>query len=186
MKKIILLISLVVSIALSTTYGQETEKQVYEKIYKHSIGVGAGFTTACGISYRYFPKKYGFQLNVAPYYQDYGKDAFVSAGLTLLCNLSENRNNCIYAYLGNHYLYYSLKRDVSEYVYDPILQTYNYQYRDTVNKHTELNTGIGFGFEFNTKKRVTLNIMAGYAQYNSFEKLFFTGEIALYYRFNKK
>ena len=102
----------------------------------------------------------------------------------MLYNLSENQNNCIYAYLGNHYLYYSLPKNNYYSVYDPNSGTY--QYRDTVNKHTELNTGIGIGFEFNTKKRVTLNIMAGYAQYNSFEKLFFTGELALYYRFNVK
>jgi hypothetical protein len=57
-------------------------------------------------------------------------------------------------------------------------------YNSTYKKKETINTGIGVGFEFNTTKKVTLNIMGGYAQYNSFEKLFFTGELALYYRFN--
>jgi len=186
MKTTIFSFILIALFFIPSVYGQKNETQTYEKLYKNSFGIGAGFTTGLGLSYRYFPKKFGFQLNVAPYYQDYGKDAFVSAGLTLLCNLAENRNNCVYAYLGNHYLYYSLKKSNTNYVWDPITSQYIYKTTENVDKRTELNTGIGFGFEFNTKKRVTLNIMAGYAQYNSFEKLFFTGELALYYRFNMK
>lgn len=186
MKTSIISFVIMILFFISTVYGQKEETKTYEKLYKHSFGVGAGFTTGLGLSYRYFPKKYGFQLNVAPYYENYGKDAFVSGGLTILCNLSENRNNCVYAYLGNHYLYYSLREYKTDYVWDPITQQYIYSTSEHTNKRTELNTGLGFGFEFNTKKRVTLNIMAGYAQYNSFEKLFFTGELALYYRFNMK
>lgn len=181
--KISLLFILVIFIT-SNTFSQVTEEKVtpeYQKIYKHSLGMGIGFTTGLGLSYRYFPKKYGFQINLAPYYQDYGNDAFISAGFTLLYNLSETRITALYAYLGNHYLYQSYKNE--EYVWDPITQNYMYANPTTVKKDF-LNTGIGFGFEFNTSKRVTLNLMAGYAQYNSFERLFFTGEMALYYRFN--
>jgi hypothetical protein len=174
---------LMVLFFIPTVYAQQSETKKYEKLYKHSLGIGAGFTTGLGLSYRFFPKKIGFQLNVAPYYQDYGNEAFVSAGATILCNLAENRITAVYAYLGNHYFFRSNK--VQESHYD--ITTQQYVYGDYVTTKTDfLNTGIGIGFEFNTQKRVTLNIMAGYAQYNSFEQLFFTGELALYYRFNIK
>lgn len=181
-KLTLLLISVI--FITSSSFSQMTEEKPaleYQKIYKHSFGFGMGFTTGLGISYRYFPKKYGFQINLAPYYQDYGNDAFVSAGFTFLYNLSETRVTALYAYLGNHYFYQS--QQYSDYKWDPITQNYIYT-NPTTEKKDFLNTGIGFGFEFNTSKRVTLNIMGGYAQYNSFEQLFFTGELALYYRFN--
>ena len=169
---------------ISNANAQNTEKLSYQKIYKHSLGFGAGATTGLGLSYRYFPKKYGFQLNVAPYYRDYGKEAFISAGVTILCNLAENKTNALYAYFGNHFYYSSIPNGV-DYVRDPLTGQYVYSEPESV-KTERINSGLGFGFEFNTTKKVTLNLMAGYAQYNSFEQLFFTGEIALYYRFNVK
>ncbi len=181
MKTITIALVFLIVFSLSFAFGQKSTENEYQKIYKHSLGIGVGFTTGLGISYRYFPKKFGFQLNVAPYYQDYGNEAFVSAGATILCNLAENRITAVYAYLGNHYFYQSNKSNESR--WDPVTQQYIYDNTKTIKKDF-LNTGIGFGFEFNTSKRVTLNLMGGYAQYNSFEKLFFTGEMALYYRFN--
>jgi hypothetical protein len=48
---------------------------------------------------------------------------------------------------------------------------------------TSYNTGVGVGFEFDTRKRIVWNIMLGYGSFNNFEKLFITGETALYYKF---
>jgi hypothetical protein len=183
MKTKILSLALIVLFFIPTVFAQQSETKKYQKLYKHSLGIGMGFTTGLGLSYRFFPKKIGFQINIAPYYQDYGSEAFVSAGGTILLNLAENRATAVYAYLGNHYFYKSNK--TRDYYWDAQIQQSVYSDWRTTKTET-LNTGIGLGFEFHTQKRVTLNIMAGYAQYNKFEQLFFTGELALYYRFNIK
>ncbi|OFX62214.1 MAG: hypothetical protein A2046_00895 [Bacteroidetes bacterium GWA2_30_7] len=185
MKTIIAIVFLgIISLTTTAQEKQKVEKPEYNKLYKHSLGAGAGFTTGLGISYRYFPKKLGFQLNVAPHYQDYGKEAFISAGLTFLYNLSESKYSAVYAYFGNHLLHTSEVKKQGDSFYNSATGYYEYTYTDHTVVKDVINSGIGFGFEFNTQKRVTLNLMGGYAQYNSFERLFFTIEAALYYRFN--
>ena len=176
MKTKIIIFSIFLFVGTNRIYAQEKQVNTHEKKYKQAFGLGAGFTTGVGFSYRYFPKRYGVQLNIAPYYWNYGKESFVSSGLTLLLSLEENRTNNIYAYFGNHFLY---SRSDQSYYYDN-------QYNPTPKIVTtrKLNTGVGIGIEFDAEKRVTLNMMVGYASYNTFESLFFTGELALYYRFN--
>ena len=46
-------------------FGQEPNDEPEET--KHAIGIGVGFTTGYGLSYRYFPTIFGFQVNFAPY-----------------------------------------------------------------------------------------------------------------------
>lgn len=181
MKTIIISLTFLMVLSFTFSFGQMNTENKYQKIYKHSLGLGAGATTGLGFSYRFFPNKYGFQINIAPYYEDYGNNAFVSAGLTFLYNLAESRYTAVYAYLGNHYIYTSSKSDI--YTWDPVAGQHVVTNSET-NRTEQFNTGIGFGFEFCTTKKITLNLMGGYAQYNSMEKLFFTGEAALYYRFN--
>lgn len=142
-----------------------------KKSFKNAFGIGVGFTTGCGLSYRYIPRKMGFQVNFAPYFTDYGNNAIVSAGLTLLNKIIEANYCNLYLYLSNSYLY---------------TKNQNYYYGNSgpdFNEQEKWNTGFGLGFEFDTRKRVVLNIMGGWAQYNSFEKVLPTGELALYYRF---
>ncbi len=156
----------------NSLFSQDKKTYVH---YKHSIGLGAGFSTGLGLSYRYIPKKFGFQINLAPSYQNYGKTAFVSLGFTLLRRIMESRTTNLYAYFGNHYLY-----DKSEHT------TYNNPYYIPVTT-TVINrnwiTGIGCGFEVHAQKRIVWNMMAGWAQYNFFESMYPTIETAIYYRF---
>jgi CTP:phosphocholine cytidylyltransferase-like protein len=170
----------IILLSIIVTSAQEKQIKTHEKKYSKAIGIGAGFTTGVGLSFRYFPKKYGVQLTAAPYYRDYGKEAFISGGVTLLLSLAENKTNNIYAYFGNHYFYSKLNRYNS--TYDPILGYYT----STSKSVTEnfINSGIGIGMEIHAQKRITLNAMIGYAQYNSFQTLFFTCEATLFYRFN--
>lgn len=163
-----------------TITAQEKPKVEQQKKYKHSVGIGAGATTGLGLSYRYFPKKLGFQLNFVPFYEDYGSSAFISAGLTALYNLKETEQVAFYTFFGNHYLHNSNGNNI-----DISNRNNNYYgYYDKKKQYDYYNSGIGLGLEFSTKKQVTLNFMLGYAQYNIFEKLFFTAEAALYFRFN--
>jgi len=170
MKNKLLTVLLFLLISNVNLIAQDNNIAPEKKSFKNSIGIGAGFTTGFGLSYRYVPKKIGFQLNFAPYFTDYGKNSTVSVGVTILNKIVEGKSSNLYLYLANHY----------------------FMTRESVISHsgTEYNsaddiwnTGFGLGFEFNTKKRVVLNIMGGYAQYNSFKSLFFTAETALYYRF---
>ena len=179
MKNIIIALAFIL-LSFSTTFAQEKTVNTHEKKYSKAFGLGAGFTTGLGFSFRYFPKKYGFQINLAPYSKDFGKEAFISTGLTLLLSLQESNAYNIYAYFGNHYFYSRLNTSSS--VYDPILGYYNYVNKPVTTEN--FNSGIGVGMEVHAQKRITLNLMVGYAQYNSFKDLFFTAETALYYRFN--
>lgn len=172
-------IAIVLVLFTFSAFSQQSNETIDVKKHTKAFGIGAGFTTGAGFSFRYFPKKYGIQINCAPYYNNYGSEVFVSSGVTLLYSINENKVSNFYAYLGNHYLYSKLDRGV--YVYDPY--GYNsYTYHKVINNY--LNSGIGVGVEFHSQKRITLNLMVGYAQYENFKRLFFTAETALYYRFN--
>ncbi len=174
------LIAIILLAFALSSFAQENQDNLSGKKYKYAFGLGAGFTTGLGFSFRYFPKKYGVQINCVPYYNNYGSEVFVSSGLTLLYSINENRFSNVYAYLGNHYLY--TKLNSSTYAYSPYYG--NYQYYNTKVTTEYWNSGIGMGVEFHAQKRITLNLMLGYAQYENFKRLFFTAETALYYRFN--
>jgi hypothetical protein len=193
MKKLILALILF-SITLGV-YSQKKEKVKKEKIvkekivkekvkkpaveivsYKHSFGIGAGFTTGVGLSYRFAPKKLGFQINLGPTYSDYGNNVDASVGLTLLNKFHRGKYCNLYFYVASS-LYYHKGLD---WVGDGWWGSY--QKVET----QKINSGIGLDFEFNTQKRIVLNVMVGYMQYNNFERLSPTVETALYYRFNCK
>ncbi|OFX20396.1 MAG: hypothetical protein A2033_13450 [Bacteroidetes bacterium GWA2_31_9] len=185
MKSLLVIVLIgIYSLSIIAQEQSKVENTEYQKLYKHSLGIGAGFTTGLGVSYRYFPKKIGFQINLAPYYENYGKEAFISAGMTFLYNINESKYTAFYAYFGNHILHTSFQKQRGDYEYNPLTSQYQYNAENYTKVRDIINSGIGVGFEFSTTKKVTLNIMGGYAQYNTFERLFFTGELALYYRFN--
>jgi len=172
MKTSFFTVLIIVLFSCSALYSQDTTRVHY----KHSIGFCAGFTTGYGFSYRFIPKKFGFQLTFAPFYTDHGKTSVISAGFTLLRRISETRGSNFYVYFANHYFY---NRYASEEL-NPITYTYN---NNTYTTNKSWNTGIGIDFEWHAQKRIVLNLMAGIAQYNTFASLLPTGEIAIYYRF---
>ena len=168
---------------------QDIKPAPEKKICNNGIGIGAGFTTGFGLSYkRSLPAKLAFQINLTPFKNNDNNKELYSVGFTIMETINESSWNNLYVYLANHYFYnrgvsfhidpfYSY--DSNKYEYDPI--TGNYVYK--IKTKEKWNTGIGIGWEFNTQKKVVMNIMMGYAQYNHFEKLNFTGELALHYKF---
>jgi hypothetical protein len=174
MKTKLLFVLFLMATSSFTLFGQsKTELDSIAKAgrkFANSIGIGAGTTTGYGFSYRYFGRKNGVQINFFPLIDNANKTATISAGLTLLHKLFVAKKTNLYLYLANSYLY---NKSSSYY--------YNYNY---INSYTEKwNTGLGVGFEWDTEKSLVLNIMAGYAQYNSFQTLTLAGEAAIYYRF---
>jgi hypothetical protein len=156
---------------MSQVLGQDKLK---ESSSKHGLGAGAGFTTGYGLSYRYTPNKWGAQVNFAPY-KDNETERY-SVGLTFLYKLIENTNTSLYAYQGNHYYYNSQM----QYVYNPIAP-FNETYERVSEGYT--NNGVGFGIEIIIAKRISFNLMAGFATYRNFSNINLTGETALYYKF---
>lgn len=178
MKSKILAISLL-AFSVTSSFSQENITTVEPAFYKHLLGIGAGFCTGYGLSYRFTPNdKLGFQLNFAPY-KSKTIDRY-STGISFTYNLIKNNNSRLYAYQANHLYYNSFVNTIS--IYDPIT---NQPKESTTERVTEkyMNNGLGFGMEITFAKRIGLNIMTGYAFYNNFKEINVTGEMALYYKF---
>ncbi|MFA6260298.1 MAG: hypothetical protein WC760_02435 [Bacteroidia bacterium] len=143
----------------------------------HAIGIGAGFTTGLGLSYRYMPAKFGVQVNFAPFTNT--DVTMFSTGVTFLYNLIPGKVATLYLYQGNHFYYF---REI-QYYPDPVING-----NSTANtRHLQLdryfNNGVGFGIEMLFAHRIGFNLMAGYAAYNNFTGINVTGETGLYFKF---
>ena len=167
-----LLFILVALLVFQTASSQDPVKPAL----KHEIGMAAGMSTGVGISYRYWPGKFGFQFTTTPNFE---KDqAQASFGLTGLMKLTEISWLRFFLYLGNHYLY-----EKWEY--------YDYDMNgNPTESYTEIQqryvVGIGPGFEFLIGKKISLNVMFGFrSDWRSTGNYMigFTGETGLYYRF---
>lgn len=136
--------------------------------YKHGLGVAAGATTGYGLSYRYCPSRWSYQLAFAPHKSEYSSS--LSLGFTFLYNLVETSRTSFFLYQGNHFLYNHYEQDYSY-----------YPAQESTDK--DWNNGIGMGIEFIMYKRVSFSIMAGYASYRNFKEINVTGETGLFYKF---
>lgn len=159
--------------------GQQLKIEDSTKLFKHSIGVGAGFTTGYGLSYRFMPNKLGVQVNFAPYHTTL-IDRY-STGISFFYRLIESKTTNLFLYQGNHYYYssethYFMNSDLME-------ETYEITNHMTSKKDNYVNNGLGIGIEFIIVKRIGFDIMMGYAFYNTFTQVNFTGEAGLYYKF---
>ncbi len=153
---------------------QDSINKIQEN-YQFGVGGGAGFTTGYGLSFRYVPKRFGAQINFAPY-KDKNETERYSLGVTLIYMLMQNKITNFYLYQGNHYYYNS---EIIT-IYNPNIPDHEEKIRNT---DRYFNNGFGFGIEIIMARRIGLNLMAGYAFYNNFQQLNVTGEMALYYKF---
>lgn len=154
--------------------------------YKHSFGLGGGGTSGFGFSYRYLPKDYGFMLTAAPIYDKSEDFAVLSGGLTLEKVLSRFSSSMLYTYLSNGIYYSKYREDNTDSGYNLFNNDYyNSVYNSyTIHENMSWNSGFGFGIEFHSAKRVVVNFMVGFGQYDSFNKILPTGEFYLFYRYN--
>lgn len=147
----------------------DIEQPAKNEAFKHSLGIGAGFTTGVGLSYRYLPEKFGFQTNFAPLRVD-ENETIISLGFTFIYRLIEAERSNFYLYQGNHFLYEKWDGYYYRYMYD------GYTDRSFYN-------GIGMGLELIVLNSIGFNIMFGYAAHENFSRLGLTGETAIYYKF---
>jgi hypothetical protein len=151
--------------------GQSKIDSLSKPVFIHGIGLGAGFSTGYGLSYRCMMQGKGIQLNFAPYSS--ADRAQHSIGLTLLYQLQQTKRTSLFLYQGNHFLY---ERYVSF--------EFNGQFSQEIDKsYMQWINGIGFGVEINIADNVGFNLMTGVAAYDNFSMLNLTGETALYYKF---
>ena len=180
MKKLIVLIA-VSAIFFSTDAQEEANAQapaadIEIRPGNNALGVAVGATSAYGISYRRYIKRFAIQGTFAPFKTE--TNTQFHAGITFLYNLVENRRSNFFIYQSNYYRYN--KEENGRWVSDPSQFDYGY-YEDLTEEWW--NHGLGVGFEFLIVRVVSLNLMGGYGAYQNFENIGFTGEAGLYYRF---
>lgn len=180
MKRIVILFLILNSLefALSVAYCQSTPTDTARaENRKNSIGIAVGFTTGYGLSYRRYFNRAAIQLTSGPTYSDRGDNARISSGLTLFFRLNKEYGNAV-----NYNLYFS-----NHYFYKRTSETVHPIYPQNINVTTEehiFNSGFGINLNFRMRERLDLDMMIGYAQYNSFERLSLTVETGLYFKFN--
>jgi hypothetical protein len=158
-----------------TASAQEQTKEDH----KHAIGIGAGFTTAYGLSYRYTPSRFGVQANFAPFKNDF--NTTISTGLTFLYKIIPGNVASLFLYQGNHY-YYNKETRYFEDAAKTMMTDKKTGISET-NTQNYMNNGVGFGIELLFAKQVGFNLMAGYASYVNFSQINVTGEVGLYFKF---
>ena len=157
---------------LQLTFAQ-SDSLIQTKTFKHAIGVTAGFTIGNGLSYRFSPNKFEAQVSFAPYKTP--EESKYSLGLAFFYKLVETPTAILFVYQGNQYIY------SEEMLYNWDETTQKETYDKSVDSY--LNNGLGIGIRFVILKRVGLDIMGGYAGYQNFTRISFTGEFGLHFMF---
>ncbi|MBN2683195.1 MAG: hypothetical protein JXR58_11855 [Bacteroidales bacterium] len=158
--KIFLFSTIFIVFLQTNVFGQSVKDSTTIPISKHSIGIGAGFTTGVGLSYIFLPKRFGVQINLGPTTSKTSQ--FVSAGLTFLYRIKQGSNLNLLMYQGNHYFY----KERSFYSYK---QSHNF------------NIGLGIGLE-TFKDNIGFYFMSGFARYSNLLGVGLTVESGLYYK----
>ena len=151
-----------------SVFSQEAENNT-TKMNTNYLGLHAGFTTGLGLSFRHWSNNYGVQLTAIPIKTD--NIQFISAGLTGLYSIKNEKYYRHFLYLGNHLLLNQTER-----YYDYNTDKYSEKQKTTYNA--------GFGYGFEVGKKVRFNLMVGYAGYNLLEtdfSLLPTAEMGLYF-----
>ena len=175
MKNLVLVIlSLFLSAGLSFGQENESKKEITKNSeYKNAIGGVAGYTIGTGLSYKRMFDKYSVQVSFTPF-KDEDRTKY-SAAISFYYNIVETPKIKFYVYQGNHYIY-------NEY------NDYNWNYSvDNIEKRRVIesywNNGLGVGIQLLVFGRVGLNWMAGYASYDNYKRISFTGETGVFFMF---
>lgn len=163
-----------------TAFAQETSQpEKTEKVRKHSIGLGAGFTSGLGLTYRYMPSDIGVQLVAGGYKSE--NESLGSGGITFLYRLLATEKANFFTYYSNSVWY----RQYSSYnyysSYDPALGYYRSYYQD--KEKTTWNTGLGLGLEILAGNKVGFSFMLGWAGYDTFNLILPTAETSILIKF---
>ncbi len=145
----------------------------------HNVGIGAGYVTGYGISYRHwFRNGFGYQVNFAPYYRktDCSEERNLSLGVTGLKVIHGAETVNLIGYAGASILH----------EYDRYSYACQYGYEEMETKNTTYTFGGGPGFDVRFW-HLSLNAMFGVrvsTDSNHEVRMDITGETAIYYSFD--
>jgi hypothetical protein len=161
MKSLIFVLLIYIMSQPLSIFGQDNDTIKIIKKPKHSVGIGAGFTTGFGLSYRFMPKKIGIQTTflILP------KNYYSNFSATILYKLIQRQYSWFYLYQSNLY------------------STYKNSGSNSGSPYFEWFNGFGFGVELIMGKHIGLNLMGGTGFYRSFKEFTVTGESGLYFKF---
>lgn len=149
--------------------------------YKHSLGLSAGSSTGLGFSYRFWPKKVGFQVTGIPIFSNI--DVFSSVALSGLITIKDFSNIRLFGYFGNHLIYNRNGYTLLE----PNPNTGVLTETKVTYEHYSYNTALGVGFRFNFWEVLDFNLQTGYGVSFDFipntYRTIFAAEAGLYYHF---
>jgi len=179
MKVSILLLSFLVFSTVS--FAQDT----LQKRSPHYFGLHAGSTTAYGLSYRYWPSKFGVEVTALPTFHRVTLinkniiNSKISTGLSILYTIKKSRIVDLYTYIGG----FTLFEKTHKTDYSP--ETHQTEY--IKQEQLDLNLGIGLAVKFKFMEVLDFNLQLGYGMYkinqpNQFYSLA-SGEVGLYYNF---
>ena len=160
--------------------GSNAQMQVKnpEKKSIHSLGISAGFTIGTGISYKYSPNNFSVQLAILPYKNE--EEYMFGTGLSFYYKIVDKDKIDFFIYQGNQFFTQNMKEEVDLEGSSVLYTTPKVQ---KLIRREFINVGLGFGFEFLIKERVSLNLMGGYGSLENFKIIQPTGEISLFYNF---
>ena len=167
---------LILSLLLVTNLSYGQEKGIVKKsptVYKNAIGGVAGFTIGTGLAYKRIFEKYSVQVSFAPYKEEDREE--YRAAISFYYNIVKTPKINFYLYQGNHYVY----KEYTDY-------SWNYK-MDIIEEKKSIesywNNGLGVGIQLLVFGRVGLNWMAGYASYDNYKRISFTGETGVLFMF---
>lgn len=128
-----------------------------QETLKYQAGAFAGISQGVGMSFRFWPEKFGAQFTFAPNIRE--NSEWYSLGFSLLHWISKSEKTAIYAYQGNH-----LILDIDKNIPEP-----NGAF--TTEWDRQFACGLGFGVQINLVTRFKLDITTGFAAVNNFETL---------------
>ncbi|MBN2669348.1 MAG: hypothetical protein JXR60_08970 [Bacteroidales bacterium] len=159
------------TVSAQTTSTEQTAKKV-----QHAIGADLGFTIGYGLAYRATFNNFSTQLSFTPYSND--SHTRVSAGLSFYYTLKKHKVAEFFLYQGTHYIY-----DKNE-VWDCIVMENDNCVENTYTRvDNSVNIGAGLGIKLNFFEVMSFSLMGGYAGYDNFSSIGFTGEAVLLYHF---
>ncbi|MFZ6052475.1 hypothetical protein [Halocola ammonii] len=169
MKKLVLLLTMLAALSSISQAQTINQKETTEPILKYQAGAFAGISQGFGMSFRFWPEKFGTQFTFTPVVDEYFE--LYSLGFSLLHWVSKGEKIGLYAYQGNHLLV-DIDRDIRE---------------PDGSKRTRWDNqyycGLGFGAQINLVTRFKLDITTGFVAMNNFQRLRTDLGIGLFYEF---
>lgn len=160
------IILLAVSLLFASTISAQIDNADNNK-RPHNLGVSAGSTSGFGLSYKYFPDKFGFQTNGFLYVRS--GETITSLGGSFLYSIKRQEKYNFYAHFSAMHLYEH---------YWTVIDSVK-----VIDDYHMVNMGPGIGIEF-LFQYINLSFQIGFGAYDNFRVYtMLAGGVGVHYRF---